>query len=146
MMKNSTDSRIEIAFASDENYFQCLFVAACSVAANVTGSICFHILDGGISKKSKIKLESRTKELCKNSAIIWHDVTSRIINFPVPEKKRMMYARFLLPELLPQEQFVIYYDVDILCLADVRQLWNQRDSNLVLQGCLDTPPLYSCRK
>ena len=49
----------------------------------------------------------------------------------------MAYARILLPELLPDVEHVIYSDVDVLWLADISELWQQRSKDVILHGVLD---------
>ena len=59
------------------------------------------------------------------------------MNYPKWNGNRMAYARLLLPEALPDVDYVIYCDVDFLWLRDVAELWKCRDSQYVLQSVKD---------
>ncbi len=44
-----------------------------------------------------------------------------------------IYSRFLVPHLMNFKGWAIYADGDMVCLEDIKKLWNQRDKNYALQ-------------
>lgn len=133
-------NRIELAFAANGKFFDGLLVTAVSAArfARKDCALGFSILDGGIDEKDFELLERRIKDFHPESLIRrFHVDESEFKDFPLWTGNRMAYARFLLPELLHDVNFVIYSDVDYLWLRDVAELWEQRDDRVPLQGTLD---------
>jgi len=44
-----------------------------------------------------------------------------------------IYSRFLVPHLMNFKGWAIYADGDMVCLEDIKKLWNQRDKNYAVQ-------------
>ena len=134
-------SPVEIAVASDQNYFDGLLVTLVSMAAYCADQnvvLSFHVLDGGIDDESFSMLKcsvQRAHPRCTIHRIKVEELTWSA--FPVFHGNHMAYARLALPELLPNVHHLIYCDVDFLWLDDVANLWAKRDDNIILQGCLD---------
>ena len=130
--------RIDIALASDQNYFVGLIVTACSIARYASRGRClvFHILDGGIDAASFQLLETSIRQAHPNSEVDriyvndsrWDDLLSW-------HGSRMTYARLLLPNYLPDVDHIIYADVDTLWLVDIAELWDLRNVKKPIQGC-----------
>ena len=141
---------IEIALASDHNYFPGLLVTAASMARHASRdyALRFNVLDGGLTEtdwtflREKVAAEHPHAELRR---------------LPVDEGRfkvlpewsgstRMVYARLMLPELLPDAEFVLHSDVDFLWTADVSELWNLRDRTQTVQGCRDLNAILHARE
>jgi len=44
-----------------------------------------------------------------------------------------IYSRFLVPHLMNFKGWAIYADGDMICLEDIKKLWNQRNNNYAVQ-------------
>ena len=137
--------KIEIALASDKRFYPGLFTTACSVAHNADRSaeLVFHVLDGGIETSQKEELASTLAREHPKSSLHWIEIdTAAFDGFPEWRGYgKMTWGRLLLPKLLPQSRWVIYFDVDFLCLADVAELWQLRDSGISLMSVPDNWPI-----
>ena len=134
------EEKIALALASDGNYFCGLFVTAASIArfADAKVELVFNILDGGISDEDWTYFVSRVKGLHKESEFrrIRLD-EDRFAGFASWHGSKMTYARLLLPSLLPNDEFVVYCDVDFLWMDDVAKLWALRDRSVPLMSVPD---------
>ncbi len=132
---------IDIALASDADYFPGLLVTSVSLARSASRdvSLRFNLLDGGVGRENLAFLE---KQLAAAHPRV------RLRTFPVDEARfeafpgwtggsRMAYARLLVAEVLSDLDFVLYCDVDFLWTADVAELWSLRDGARVLGACAD---------
>ena len=133
MCTNTT--RVEIALASDDKYFQGLLVTAVSMVehASPEADLSFNILDGGISHDNFSFFEKRLADLnplVRIKRIAVDQLSLR--QFPQYWSSKMTYARLLLPIVLPDIDFVVYSDVDFIWLADVSLLWQQRDEEVAI--------------
>lgn len=132
---------IEIALASDRNYFRGLAVTACSIAksADRTAMLRFHILHIGLTAEDQCWLTERIRSFHAASEAVYHNVeTVDMSDFPVYASSRMTYVRLILPRILQDCEYVLYIDVDILWLDDVNELWNLRNK-VELFGCVREP-------
>ena len=124
------DERIEIALASDGGYAVGLMVSAVSIAAFASKSamLSFTFVDGGFSDSFYEALTRRINAVhpLAEARRVRLDV-ARFAAFREWRGNKVAYARFMLPELLPDASYVVYCDVDTLWLADISVLWNLRD-------------------
>ena len=128
-------TRVEIALASDDQYFQGLLVTAVSMVehASPKPELSFNILDGGISNDNFSFFEKRLADLnplVRINRIAVDQLSLR--QFPQYWSSKMTYARLLLPLVLPDIDFVVYSDVDFIWLADVSLLWQQRNEDIAI--------------
>jgi lipopolysaccharide biosynthesis glycosyltransferase len=70
----------------------------------------------------------RLEQMYLNCEIKFHLIdASRFEKFPIPKElehvTQEMYYRYLLPEILENEDRTIYSDVDVFCVGDLRSLW-----------------------
>ena len=135
---------INLVFCSDENYFTALYCAIGSVLdASSNNAFRIYVLDGGLSNRSKKKLESLLKEKSPISELIYI-VPNNVQLEQLIRRKGMTaiaYARLLIPELI-HESRVLYIDSDTLIFSDVAELWN--DASLkgeMLCAVVDTETL-----
>ena len=132
------ETAIEIALASDRNYFRGLAVAVCSIAksAAVEARLRFHILHIGLTDGDRHWLAERIRSFHSASEVVYHDVeTVDMSDFPVYASSRMAYARLFLPRLLPSVSCIVYSDVDILWMDDISELW-RFGVDVKLVGCV----------
>lgn len=117
---------VEIALASDANYYHGLALALASVLKNTShlDDAGIHILDGGLHPWQKNVLRQKVSE--KNSGIhlVFHPLNpEKFIGLKLMKGSALPYARLLLPELLPDLQEIIYLDVDVYYGMDLWALW-----------------------
>lgn len=135
------NSAIEIAMPSDQNYFPGLLVTAYSLAkhAKKDAALSFNILDGGITDDSFSLLRESVYKVHENSSFRRFKINEQDFSaFPDWKGNKMTYVRYLLPTFLKDFPFVIYADSDCLWLADVAEIWNRRDKDVILQGVYDS--------
>lgn len=131
---------IDIALAADGVYFCGLFVTACSIAKYVSkeARLRFNILDGGIADKDWMLLEDKVRgyhSRCEFNRISVNDELFR--DYPDWHGNKMAYARLMLPDALPNDDWCIYCDVDFLWMKDVAELWAERDEKYAFIGTRD---------
>ena len=147
-MKNKTEP-INIVLASDQNYYIGLWVTLVSLLSNTkTKSVInFFIFDGGINKKSKIKLLKKLKEINKNISISYLEPQlGTFKNFNVPNDKpsgSLIYSSVIVPESLNNLDKAIYLDVDLLILMDIELLWNTKMDGKPIAAVIDYWPDYT---
>ena len=132
----ANDSPISISFCVNDAYAQHLAVVIASVLVNNPNSrFVFHVLHRDISKES----QACVKELeCMypHCEVRFHEIdSSRFDRFKIPPELEHVtqetYYRYILPDVLGHEDRTIYSDVDVLCVGDLRPLWE-----INMQGAL----------
>lgn len=126
---------VHVAFASDDNYFEGLLVAAVSMAVSCSrpSSLVMHILDGGISDRNWSRIESLLSGPgCRLDRIVVRQEAQFGNLRAYHGNGRMTYARLVLPECLPDVSYIVYSDVDVIWCADVAELWRTIDKNACL--------------
>ena len=121
---------ISISCASDEDYYCGLLVTLHSLVSHAKeGShlVC-HVLDTGLSEKSKTDLVNRLSLIPERSVkVVFHPLdASQFEGLPEWRGSRTAYGRLLLHDILKDEDYTIYTDVDTLWLRDVSELWAMR--------------------
>ena len=118
---------ISMSFCISDSYAQHLAVTLTSVLVNNPSSrFVFHVLHSGVTQENQM----RVKELEKSYAceLRFHEIAaSAFAGFPIPSGlehvTRETYFRYLIPEVLEDERRTIYSDVDVLCVADISEIW-----------------------
>ncbi len=118
---------IPIFLSSDNNYAPFVATTIASICDN-TKSFCeFYILDGGISNADKEKLNG-LKDKYKNFAIeyIYVDEDKYFKGFIANSYLTISaYYRFIIPQLKPDLDRVLYLDVDIIVKKDIQTLFDE---------------------
>lgn len=132
---------ISVSCASDESYYCGLLVSLHSLVSHAKeGSrlIC-HVLDTGLSEKSKTDLLHRLSSIPKHSAkVVFHSIdVSLFEDLPEWHGSHAAYGRLLLHDILKDEDYTIYTDVDTLWLRDVSELWAMRGQVPILAATPD---------
>lgn len=133
--------RIELALAANGGaYSDALILTAASVARFASRDVVlrFHILDGGLDFDRLVSTVGRMHPHVEFDRLVVDE--RRLSTLPNFHGSWMPYARLLLPELLPDVEFVIYCDVDFLWMADVVELWRQKVSGKMIQSTRDGFP------
>ena len=118
---------IHIACCSNEKLAPMFGVVVTSVGINVTSDdVMMYLLHNGL-KDSTVK---RLKKIADryNVRLKFLEIDLEILkDCPVDEKNHygniMMYARLLLPSILPNLDKVIYLDCDLVVCKDLKSLW-----------------------
>ena len=125
----ANDIPISISFCVNDAYAQHLAVVIASVLVNnPNSSFVFHVLHRDVSSES----QSRVKELehmYRHCEVQFHKIDASCFGrFPIPmdleHVTQEMYYRYILPNVLNTEDRTIYSDVDVLCVGDLRPLWD----------------------
>ena len=119
---------ISMSFSVSDNYSQHLAVVLASVLVNnPDSSFVLHVLHRNISDENQMRIR-RLEQMYLNCEIKFHLIdASRFEKFPIPKElehvTQEMYYRYILPDILENEDRTIYSDVDVLCVGDLRSLW-----------------------
>lgn len=120
--------RISISFSVSDNYSQHLAVVLTSVLVNNQDSrFVFHVLHRNITRanQAKIKELERDFPLCE---VCFHFIdTTMFDKFPIPvgleHVTQETYFRYVLADVLADEERTIYSDVDIICRDRIDSIW-----------------------
>jgi len=118
-------SSISIVFAANVKYYQHLCVLIVSILENnplVPFAFCV-LTDKEDEEAEKIRSLSKKYQNFDIRFIVVDDTYFE--NFPLPLKHVtiQMYYRFLIPFLLQERETAFYFDCDMICNADLRELW-----------------------
>lgn len=122
------DDPISMSFSVSDNYSQHLAVVLASVLVNNPHSrFTFHVLHRNISDEN-LKRIRILEQMYLNCEVKFHKIDAgRFEKFPIPKElehvTQEMYYRYMLPEVLRDEARTIYSDVDVLCVGDIKPLW-----------------------
>jgi len=126
-----------VVCAADNRYAMPLAVMLRSLCDNAvkSDSITVYVLDGGISRRNRKRVESTVHGGKMN--ISWIKTNNAVLaEMPVfGHVSICTYYRLLVPKLLPETvTYVLYLDVDILVTGDISDLWNARRLDLALMA------------
>ena len=128
---------INICLASDEGYAKYLGLTILSILknANPEDRFNFYILDGGINKESKERIESLRS--IKDFEIEWLPLDMELFSkFQASKWSYMACARLLIPELIKVDK-VLYLDCDLLVRTSLASLFNEDIENYYAAGVID---------
>lgn len=134
--------RISISFSVSDNYSQHLAVVLTSMLVNNPGShFVFHVLHRNITESNQARIRE-LEQRYPDCEIKFHLVdAAQFEKFPIPPElehvTQEMYYRYILPEVLADEDRTIYSDVDVLCVGDLRPLWETDLKGNLLAAVLD---------
>ena len=132
---------ISISCASDETYYCGLLVTLHSLvshAAAGTSLVC-HVLDTGLGDVSRDDLAQRLAAIPGRTVTVqYHKVDiNRFKGLPTWRGGHTAYVRLMLQDILADEDFTIYTDIDTLWRRDVCELWDLRHQTPVLAAVPD---------
>ena len=131
---------VHVALPSDENYIVGLTATAGSMAYHASRDVVLsiHVLDGGIHDDTFDAFAKKIHRLHPHVEFSRIKVDEVLFaNFPVWAGNRMTYARLMLSEALPDVKHIIYSDTDYLWLADIAELWAQRQDDVIFASTVD---------
>lgn len=130
----TNQTKIPVFLSADEHYAPFVATTMASICYN-TKSFCeFYILDAGISEESKEKICELKKQFNNFSIeFINVDLEKYFRNFQeTKDITKAMYSRFLIPILKPELDKVIYSDVDVTFMGDIREMFDEPLNNYPL--------------
>ncbi len=135
------EARISVSFSVSDNYAQHLAVVAASLLAQTPRrGFVFHVLAKELSEETLARLAQMEAEWGTQCRFVYHPVDrARFDAFPLPLEHitQEMYYRYLLPELLADEDRTLYLDVDVLAMTSVEPLWELELGDALLAGVSD---------
>ncbi|BDS07468.1 hypothetical protein NT6N_25080 [Oceaniferula spumae] len=139
-------SYLNLALSSDANYFIGLETAVASaITASHKNTRVFNIfiIDGGITQEQQQQLKSLTDELSER-----YEIEVHLHWRSLDEKNRSklsglkdsatFYVRIILADLLPDYDWALWIDSDVLCLKDLSGIQNHLDGNTPVYGVVDS--------
>lgn len=132
-------SNIPVFLASDDNYAPFVATTIASICDNTKSFVDFYILDSGISQQNQEKINSLSTKFNNFSIeFITIDIEKEFAKFEVTSYLSLAtYTRFLIPQLKPNLNKVLYLDVDIIALGDIAELYNQNLNDFALGAIKD---------
>lgn len=123
------EKNIPIFLSSDDNYSPFVATTIASICDNTKSNIDFYILDSFISEINKEKILELKKSFNNfNIEFIKIDSNKEFLNIKYINHASHVtistYNRFLIPKLKPQLKKVLYLDVDIVALGDIKELYD----------------------
>jgi lipopolysaccharide biosynthesis glycosyltransferase len=135
------DNKIHVALAADHGYAAQMEISILSVIIhNPVDRICFEIIDNGLSeddKKSIIRVITDGGAVYRFHKMV--DLSARM-GFDPPKFQNSygLYGRLFLPELMPNDNKVIYLDCDTLILRNLSELYDIELGSYWVGGVKDT--------
>ena len=118
---------IPIVFCADDNYAKFAAVTIQSIIENKNQNCFYNIFilgDEDLQEHNRIILENMSQD---NLVVKCLDVSGLISKNDLYSRahySKQMFYRWLIPEVLPQYEKVIYLDCDILVKSDLQELFN----------------------
>ena len=118
-------NNIPIFLASNDKYAPFVATTIASVCYNTKSFCNFYVLDSGISNLNKKRIEL-LKEKFNNFSIEYLSIDlKKFTGFKLlPHISLDAYSRFFIPILKPELDKVIYIDIDVSVLGDIKELYN----------------------
>ena len=136
--------QIDIALASDHAYAPQLEACVISILAhNKNNIVCFKILDNGMEEEDIIGLSETIQK--EGGLFQVYDVKNieQRMGFlpPLFQNSLGAYCRIFLPELLPENDKVLYLDCDIIVRDDLGKMWETDIKEYYVGACKDVVPV-----
>lgn len=132
-------SPINIAFCINDGYTPQLAVVLTSIMKNTTRNVVAYVLSSDMSDASKQKLNKLNlffKKLTINFIAV-SDAKLRTLPRTIDYISVETYYRYLIPELLPELDKVLYLDADIIVRGDIAPLYDFDISVYYIAGAND---------
>lgn len=118
---------IPIFLSSDNNYAPFVATTIASICDN-TKSFCeFYILDGGISQENQAKICELKKQFSNfEIEFIKIDLENKFKNYKAMfHYTSTTYARLFIPDLKQDIKKVLYSDVDVIVIGDIKEMFEE---------------------
>jgi|GEM_PF-190927 len=133
-------NRIDITFAINDSYIEHLCVAIFSLLTNnKKHKFALYIISAGLSAKSKSKL-NKLLTYFENATIEYVNISAekhRFDELPITMEhinSHTTYYRYIISEVLPNIDKILYLDADILVVDDIASLWDTAIDDYYVAG------------
>lgn len=129
---------IPIFLSSDNNYTPFVATTMASICDN-TDSFCeFYVLDGGISKENQEKI-CELKNKFENFSIEFKTIELELIkDFSIHNHLSLAaYNRLFIANLFPNIKKALYFDVDVIAIKDITEIFNTNLDNYIIGAAKD---------
>lgn len=132
---------ISVCLASDRNYLQPLSSTIASILSNKReeDELCFYILENTFTDSDRQVLE-KLKSIT-DFEIHYVNVKSKVLEYvPLTDKDHISveaYFRLFIPELIPNEDKIIYLDCDIIVESSLAELYTMEPGDAYILGVRD---------
>ena len=137
------EDNINVFFTINNSYSKYLAVSITSIIKNTDRFINFYILDGGISKNNKERIQ-KLKSI-KDFYIEYLPIDkSRFETLPANYQKHVSLEtnyRFLVSSLKSNMEKCIFLDADLIFIGNIENLWNINIDKYYMAGVPDQGPL-----
>ena len=116
------NDKINIVFASDDNYAQHIAVVIASIMAKTKEEVCFFVINDNISSEKIAKLKNTAVKL--NTTLEFIAVSEEQFKnvYLSGHVSKAAYFRLALADIMPDDiEKVIYLDVDLLVYDDIKK-------------------------
>lgn len=118
---------IPVFLASDDKYAPFVAITIVSAMENTKSAVDFYILDSGLTEHSKRKIMASAKSY-PNCSIEFIRIDGNSFE-QLPESdvyiSKVTYSRLLIAELKPELKKIIYSDIDVIFLGDIKELFEE---------------------
>ena len=138
-----TVKTIPIFYACDNKYAPMAAASMASVLFNTTHHISFYILDCGMAPLTRRKLEMLSERF-SNFSLEFISVDSDTTFGHIELRNYLTtacFARFLIPDVKPELDKVIYLDCDTIIFRDIADLYNQNLGRFAM-GAVPDPNVF----
>ena len=120
---------IPIFIASDEKFVKYMSVTIQSIIINTNEEIEFYILDGGITSNTKKKFYKMLDNTPHKIEFIKMNMKD-FEQFPdIRHFSKNTYFRYLIPNLKPKLNKVLYIDADMIIVGDIKEIYDTSMEN-----------------
>lgn len=144
-MKKQDSSPIHITFISDNNYVipTCVAITSIIESKDPSTRLCIHVVCASLSDNSKDIFYSFNTDMVEVDIIVQDaDRFSRLHKTVKCNASQAALLKFVLPELLPDLDRVLYLDGDILVRGDLTELYNTELKDNYVAAVLNTFTFY----
>ncbi len=147
-MLEDTIKKINICFVTDDNYVQHTGVAITSILQNAGKDeyFDFYIFDNGIKEINKDKLNTFNSSKVSIKYVDLSDVQYKFLELKqtIPHISKTSYFKFVIADLLPNIDKIIYLDGDLVVKQSLWELYNINLENYPICAVEDIGYTYWC--
>lgn len=130
---SSMSEKLHIALSCNERYVYGALVAMTGVAvkAKPETPLCFHVFTEAVKPESIEWMRSTLKRVHENSELVQHECDENLLEgLPYWAGSRMAAVRCFYADLMPEVDWCLYLDCDVLYLASVEEHFSHRDDSV----------------
>ena len=129
---------VYVAIPSDDAYWRFAAVTACSVAKGCSLPVAVHLIDGGVTDAHWDEFCAAVEKVKPGTVCLRHRFEADPA-LPLWHGSRITWSRLFLHQMLPDVDWVISADADVLFSGNVAALWDLRDDRYLIMPSKDRP-------